>query len=215
MKKFVFKTALKTFFIVVGVLVIGFLVFNLACPQHMATLFEQAGNYNLAVRYAALRYSYTDDTNDLARCLEDAILAGDDALTLEYGDEFLERDDSAQVMYELTAERGTDYLQLFGNAVVRAHYSTGDFVGALTLAFNINGETSFAYGNPLMSLAVAVISRSDVENAPIMLNALEHIATEDETEQSYLNDVISRVGSLVSENNNTAVYAAIKLTKDV
>ena len=66
-----------------------------------------------------------------------------------------------------------------------------------------------------MSLAVAVISRSDVENAPVMLNALEHIATEDETEQSYLNDVISRVGSLVSENNNTAVYAAIKLTKDV
>ena len=90
LKNFVIKTAVKTFLIVLAVAVAGFIIFNFAFPQHMASFAERVGNYDMALKYASLRYSYTGSTDDLARCFEDAILAGDDEAILEYGDEFFE-----------------------------------------------------------------------------------------------------------------------------
>ena len=106
----------------------------------MATFSEQIGNYTMAVRYAALRYSYSGSTYDLARCVEDSILAADgsprsdaNALIVEYGNQFFEKDDCEKVLRDLTEERGIDYTALFGNNLVNARYYTGDFAGALSL----------------------------------------------------------------------------------
>ena len=197
MKNFIVKTAVKTFLIILAIVVVAFGVFNFACPQHMATFAEQVGNYDMAVKYASLRYFYTGSTYDLSRCFEDAILAQDNSYIVEYGNEFFTKDDCAQVMYDKSVETGINYLDLFGGSLVKARYSTGDFTGALALASDLNGTTSFAYGNPLMSLAAAVAGGQDKANAPAVIAALEGITTDDSTEQANLTELIKRLNGLV------------------
>lgn len=204
MKNLIVKTAVKTFLIILAVAVVAFGIFNFACPQHMATFAEQVGNYGMAVRYASLRYTYTGDTRDLARCFEDAILAEDDSSVVRYGDEFFRKDDCAQVMYELTAEsvdettgRYVDYLSLFGGSLVKSRYATGNFEGALSLALDLNGGTdSFEYGCPLMSLTAAVYGGQDRENASALLEALRGLSPSDEEQKQLLEQLIKSVTTL-------------------
>ncbi len=204
-KDFVVKTAVKTFLIILAIVVVAFGVFNFACPQHMATFSEQIGNYTMAVRYAALRYSYSGSTYDLARCVEDSILAADgsprsdaNALIVEYGNQFFEKDDCEKVLRDLTEERGIDYTALFGNNLVNARYYTGDFAGALSLAVELNGSTSFVYGNALMSLTAKVVGAQDAANAPALLEALNGITPSDGGEQSVLDSIKDSVRALIS-----------------
>lgn len=196
MKNFVIKTAVKTFLIILGAAVVGFGIFTFACPQHMASFTEQLGNYTLAVRYAALRYSYTGDTRDLARCLQDAILCGDDGLVEQYGDEFFQKDDRALVMAELSAETGVDHLYFFGSALACARYRGGDFGGALAFASDINGASSFASGNPLMALASELIGAGDGENAPALISALNGLSVADDGQKALLAEVVSALGQI-------------------
>lgn len=203
MKHFLVKTAVKTILIILAVAVVGFGIFNFAFPQHMATFAERVGNYGMAVRYASLRYSYTGDTRDLARCLEDAILADDDASVVRYGNEFFGKSDRAQVMYELTADSMdseglvVDYLNFFGGGLVGARYATGDFNGALSLALELNGGASeFVYGCPLMSLAAEVVGGEDRVNAPALLSALQGITPSDEEQAEMLRILTNSVKNL-------------------
>ena len=176
MKNFVVKTAVKTLLIVLAVIVVGFVIFNFAFPQHMATFAEKLGNYDMAVWYSSLRYSYTDDTDDLARCLEDAILAENDQKIVEYGDEFFEKDDRVAVMVQLTEDKGIDYLNLFGGHLVSSKYACGDFDGALDLALDFFESTqSLGYECPLTSLVASLVSNKDAVNAPALLEALQSI----------------------------------------
>lgn len=162
----------------------------------MATFAEQVGNYDAAMKYSSLRYFYTGSTYDLSRCLENAILAEDDKMIAEYGNEFFGKDDCAQVMYDKTAETGINYLDLFGGSLVKARYSTGDFEGALGLAKDINGTSSFAYGNPLMSLSAAVIAAEDGASAAAVLLALADIKPAAEQDIANLNEISARLAEL-------------------
>lgn len=56
MQKLVVKTAVKTVLILLGIVIAAFAIFNFAFPQHMATAMESLGNYDMAVKYANLRY---------------------------------------------------------------------------------------------------------------------------------------------------------------
>ncbi len=199
MKKFIIKTAVKTFLICLLVLVVGFVGFNFLCPQHMATYCERLGNYRMAVNYAALRYTYTDDTYDLARCFEDSILTGDDELIVRYGDEFIGKDDWVLVTFDMTVSSGVDYYTLFGGQLVKSRYDTGNFASALELAVYLNiPEGSFAMSCPLMSLSASVIGRQDRENAPALLEVLQSLSPdpEDTDEVEALEDFIKRVKNL-------------------
>ena len=185
MKKFIIKTAVKTFLICLLVLVVGFVGFNFLCPQHMATYCERLGNYRMAVNYAALRYTYTDDTYDLARCFED--------------DEFIGKDDWVLVTFDMTVSSGVDYYTLFGGQLVKSRYDTGNFASALELAVYLNiPEGSFAMSCPLMSLSASVIGRQDRENAPALLEVLQSLSPdpEDTDEVEALEDFIKRVKNL-------------------
>ncbi len=197
MKNLIVKTAVKTFLIILCAAVLIFGIVSFACPQHMATFAEQIGNYGIALRYASLRYTYTDDTGDLARCVEDAILAGDDSSVIKYGDEFFEKEDCEQVALELYIDTNIDYYGLFSSELVKAYYATGEFGHALELAEDFNdGTDAFEYGCPLMSLAISVISGGDGENAGAMIESLQQLSPSDETQIQYLNDVIERLQAL-------------------
>lgn len=196
MKDFIVQIAVKAFLIVFGVVIVAFIIFNFACPQHMATFAESIGNYGLALRYASMRYSYTSDTRDLARCVEDAVFAEDNASVIEYGGMFFEKDDCAQVMYDLTLENNVNYLNFFGGALVSAHYAEGDFSAALDVASDLNGTESFAAGNPLIALASAVISSSDAANAPALVAVLQGVSPEDGEQSELLSEVLADLSAV-------------------
>ena len=196
MKNFVVKTAVKTLLIVLAVIIVGFVIFNFAFPQHMATFSERIGNYNMAVWYSSLRYSYTGDTEDLARCLEDAIFAGDDQKVVEYGDEFFEKEDHAAVLVQLTEDSGINYLNFFGGCLVESKYACGDFDGALDLALYFYESTGIIdeYECPLASLVASVVLNIDTTNAPALLEALQSIEL---SENDALTKFIEIVSALV------------------
>lgn len=197
LKNFVVKTAVKTLLIVLAVLVVAFVIFNFAFPQHMASFAEKIGNYDMAVRYASLRYSYTGDTDDLARCFEDAILADDNELIIEYGDQFFEKDDHAQVMVNLSLDREIDYYDLFGGGLTRARYETDNFSGALELALDLYDDTkSLTYSCPLTSLAASVVNNNDTQNAPALLDALEGISPTNDGGEEILSSLVGSLGEL-------------------
>lgn len=172
-------------------------MFNIAFPQHMATFAEQIGNYDMALKYASLRYTYTGDVYDLARCVEDAILAGDDESVVNFGNQFFARDDSDEALESLEEESGINYAFVFGSGLSGALYSTGDFAGALSLAEELNGGPyTFEYGCPLMSLAAEVVGRGDAANSAAMAGALNGLQLSDEDQAADRDELVERLNAL-------------------
>ncbi len=181
MDKLVVKTAVKAVLIILGALLIIFAIFNLAFPQHMASLWESTGNYSVAVKYADLRYSYTKDGNDLARCFDDSVLWGDEKSIIEYGnelvvhDDFLEVCESKDAVYTDNLYGAIKYRDRVYSEIAGAYYrrgDDGDLLKAVTVAAESNGSTSFGYGNALMSLASKINKNKDADGAELMLYAL-------------------------------------------
>ena len=175
------KTAVKAVLVILCAVLVAFAVFNLAFPQHMATLWENTGNYAIAVKYTDLRYKYTGDGSDLARCFDDSVLAVDNEIIISYGNELIARSDFAEICEkkdELFSEGlyGTlKYKNTVYSEIARAYYRRGfdgDLVRAVKIAAEGTPSTSFEYGNPLMSLAAKIRTSKDGNGAELMLLAL-------------------------------------------
>lgn len=93
MKNVIFKSSLITVGILAAAGILIFSLWILIAPQSMATVSEKLGNYNFAVTCADLKYKYSGDTEDLARCAEDSILSGEDKLIVKYCEKLIDRDD--------------------------------------------------------------------------------------------------------------------------
>lgn len=192
LERIVVKTAAKTALILLGVLVVAFCVLNLVFPQHMATFTENIGNYTLAVKYASLRYSYTGDVYDLARCVDDSILAEKDDLILDYGEKLLGDEGYAMVVEYKNAQvlnGAMDYDAFVCGKVAVAQYRMGDFDAALELAENSNGTNSFKKGNALAALAVEVRAQRDAESAEKLLAVLDGINSSEEEENKFRDEL--------------------------
>ena len=120
MKKIILKASLIT----VGALIAaGILVFSLwilISPHSMATVSEKLGNYNFAVTCANLKFKYSDDTEDLARCVEDSILAKDDEKIVKYGEQLIARDD----FDKMCEKRDSELVPLDGKQGATNNYKT-------------------------------------------------------------------------------------------
>ena len=192
MEKIVVKTAVKTVLIILAAILAVFAVFNFAFPQHMATLTEGMGNYSLAIKYASLRYSYTHDGEDLARCFDDAVLWKNDKYIIEYGEELIKRYDFSDVCESKNKSSGIyDYKHRVYGKLAVSYYNTGKKSDAVLFAASANEPDSFVYGNALMSLAVAVRAAHDSETCGLLIEELEKIHPVNEQEISYLNQVIA------------------------
>lgn len=201
MDKLVVKTAVKAVLIILCAVLVAFAVFNLAFPQHMATLWENTGNYAIAVKYTDLRYKYSQDGDDLARCFDDSVLAGDNEIIIRYGNELIAHADFSEIcekkdeifsngLYGTLKYKYTVYSE-----VACAYYRRGfdgDLKKAVEVAAAGTPSTSFEYGNPLMSLAAKIRTGHDVNGAGLMLLALngeydfEGVHPTDATEIEYL-----------------------------
>ena len=142
MKNVILKATLVT---VAALAAAGILIFSLwilIAPQSMATVSEKMGNYNFAVTCANLKYKYSDETVDLARCAEDSILSGEDKLVIKYCERLVEKDDFdelcrrrdeelSRTLFGVYATKYNTYI--IGNLAV-AQYRAGDLQKAVATA---------------------------------------------------------------------------------
>lgn len=199
MEKLVVKTAVKTVLILLGVAVVAFAVVNFAFPQYMATVSESMGNYDLAVKYASLRYRYTRNCDDLARCFDDGVLSGNDKYVLQFGEQLVEHRDYAEVCREKDHKQtgsGYSYNHWVQARLAIAYYNTDQKAKAIDMAAEDNGTESFVYGNPLMSLVAYIRSGNDKEAAKYILTKLNAIHPADAKEQGYLTEAVTAMNSV-------------------
>lgn len=190
---------MKTVLIILGVVVVIFAIFNFAFPQHMATLTEGMGNYNLAVKYASLRYSYTHDGDDLSRCFDDSVLLGNDKYIIQYGEELTARNDF-ELICEVKNEKvggGYDYRHRVLGKLAVSYYKTDKKQEAVELAYEANGTGSFAYGNALMALSAVVRSAKDGTVCASIIEKLDKITPVKEEEINYVKEVKSSLKTVV------------------
>ena len=205
MEKIVVKTAVKTVLIILGILVAVFAVFNFAFPQHMATATESIGNYDLAVKYSLLRYNYTKNCEDLARCFEDSVLLGEDKYILEYGEKLTGHHDYEEVCKAKNEQQSGsrfDYKHWVNSKLAVSYFNTGEKAKAITLASDDNGTETFVYGNALMSLAARIRTAADGEAATAILTVLENIHPAEETEKDNLTQIVAILRGVALNANN-------------
>ena len=135
MKKIVLKSALIT----VGALIVaGILIFSLwllISPQTMASSSEKLGNYKFAVTCANLKYKYSGETEDLARCAEDSILSKKDKLIVKYCEKLLECDDFEEYCNERDKQLSSHVGQYLSQPNYKAY-----IIGTLSLSQYREGD---------------------------------------------------------------------------
>ncbi|MGN0823430.1 MAG: hypothetical protein ACI4MB_00015 [Candidatus Coproplasma sp.] len=167
---------------------------------------ETLGNYNMAVKYANLRYMYTGDCFDLARCYDDSVLAGENESIILYAEKLLADKNYDRVCAERNGIYNDMYSDQFGfnfdydlrvrSTTSAAYYSEAIkkegndrstyTQKAIDFALEANGTDRFPYGNSLMTLSIKITNNNDLAAAQSMLVVLDGITPTDEDEKNDL-----------------------------
>lgn len=181
------KVVIKAATITVGALAAaGILIFSLwilISPQSMAAVSERLGNYGFAVTCADLKYKYSGDSYDLARCCEDSILSGDDGLVLKYCGQLVEKEDFDGVCRrrdeELARTEFGSYTLKYNTYIISnlavSQYRAGDLEKAVATAES--GEEVECFRKLVIEIRLSG-SASDAEallTLPTRLDAIEYI----------------------------------------
>lgn len=206
------KTALKTLLAVIIAIIIAFGVASLAFPAGMASVFESMGNYTLATGYASLAYTYSPTTENLSRCVEYSILAGDDGNIMSFAEKLVEADDfddycaSVDEAVNSSCEKkyGKTYKEQYGYAysyrqfvyghLACAQYNRGKKNEAIATAEAAMGGdfSSFPRNNALFALARRYGEKQDTDSSKDkLLEVLQKFHPIDENEAEYLSVAIS------------------------
>ncbi len=202
LKKIIIKSAFITLGILAGCAVLVFAVLSLGFPSTVARWSYQLGNYGMATKYAALYYSYTGETEDLALCAEYSIISGKDSYIIKYCEKLIDRDDFAQYCAEYDAaiteaypSLEYSYRQDIYGKLAQAYYSSGDMQSAIGTAVEAVAEdcdrkqyalgeeldctiTCFPVSNAIGSLALKIISSGDGDAANYLLQIFQKVQTE-------------------------------------
>lgn len=201
MNNIIAKTALKTLLVLIIAAILAFGVASLGFPQHMATLFENLNGYSFATGYAGLAYSYSRTIENLSRCVDDSILAGDYVNVINYGELLVSEEDFVAFAAErtsadrekLSTESASDYNYyhvVYGNLAC-AKYNRGDSEGALATAKESLPEGSgFPANNAYAALAVRANLKSDAQFLSELYNAVK-VLTPNSGEEEYYEAVMA------------------------
>lgn len=191
MNKIIIKTALITICSLVVAAGAVFALWLVCSPQTMATSCEKTGNYSLAVTCADLRYKYTKDVNDLARCADDAVLSGKDNLICEYGEKLIAEENFEEVcknrdgsVPENNGGIPFGYKSYICGHTAAALYRSGNTAEAVETALK-GGENAFP------KLVIEIASRSDQAAAESALDALDSL--EDTEETKALSEILKKI----------------------
>lgn len=198
MNNVIVKTALKTLLAVIIALVVALAVLCLGFPQTVAGIFENSGNYSMAIPFASLRYTYTGSAEDLAKCAEDSIFAGDNRSVTVFCGELTKREDFPDICTKKDESVSQGYYRRYIYAnYAYSLYLCGNADEALKAADEgVSGEEGFPLGNAYAKLAIAVAEAKDGQTALKLLERLNGI-TPEESEKNYLDKtkkVISDIG---------------------
>lgn len=160
-KKIILISALEGLAALAVAALLVFSLWILCSPQTMATACEKTGNYSFAVTCADLRYKYTKDTDDLARCVQDSILSGKDKYIIEYGESFLGKDD----FEEACEKKGGSFKVAVCGSLALSQYNAGDIQKAVDTC-KTGGGASF------IKLTVAVAENGSAEDKNTVKTAL-------------------------------------------
>lgn len=193
MVKIIVKTFIKTALAVVVMLAVAFGVVSIAFPQHMATLFENAGCYRTATDYASLRHFYTGNVNDLDRCARDSILSRNNGKIVKYCGKLVADEEFAELCTSyIGAYDSYDYRQYICGNLASAQYAEGDAEGAVdTATAALDGVEGFPVNNALALLCIRVAEREDGQTAKVLLAALGECSPVGETQTTYYQSVIN------------------------
>ncbi len=172
MNKLVIRTALITVAILAFSALAVFSLWILCSPQTMASACERTGNYPFAATCADLRYKYTKNVGDLARCAEDGILSGKDGLIVRYGGLLIaDKDfDSLCAKKDEALKDGqyggytADYKSYICGHLSAAQYRKGDFSEALKSA---------EFGDSYNKLVLEIVTGGTKAEAGKVLEKLE------------------------------------------
>lgn len=197
MFKIIAKTALKVLVAVIIALIIAFAVASLGFPKSMAGFFEKQGAYSFAGGYASLQYGYSGKTEDLARCVQDYVLAENDKNTVKFGDKLAAAEDFDGFSESETARLGFDYKQYICGKIACAKYRNGDKDGALVFAKTAVEESGrFAKNNALVQLVLEIYGADDADAARAAKPVLENVPhSEDDSE--YLLSIIKVLDNII------------------
>lgn len=203
MYKIVFKTALKTFAILLALSVVAFTVASLGFPQHMATFFEKTGNFSFATGYASLAYTYSNSFDDLARCADDSILSKDDRnivnfagkmTSMEYEKQFEEyckkRDAGIAENFSGVSDAGFGYRRYILGNLACAQYSLGNRSAALATAEKTTEEGGFPRNNAYAMLARRAFEKHDGAMKAELKRIVEGLSGDGEDEEEYRQTVL-------------------------
>lgn len=188
MNKVILKTALLTLVTLAFAAALVFSLWLLVSPQTMASSCEKTGNYSFAVTCADLRYKYTKNVDDLARCVQDSILAKNDSLIVKYG-EPLVADEGFEGLCarknELVADTeygsyAADYKGYICGSLAAAQYRTDSVDKAVATAEKYGSYTK---------LVIAIYENKDKDAAGKVLTALDG---SDEDLSKLLEQIISQ-----------------------
>ena len=193
LKNVVANTAFKTVLIVIAAIIIAFATASLGFPQHMATMFEDMGAYSFATGYAGLAYKYSGTVENLARCVDDSILAADDANIINYGDKLVKRKDFISYSEKRTAaSNGVNYYHFVYGKLACAKYNRGKKEGALKAAqTSMQNVSDFPVNNALGLLSARAFKKSDIEFCRKLSEEIGKFNPSDEQQQKYYDAVIS------------------------
>lgn len=160
-KKIILISALEGLAALAVAALLVFSLWILCSPQTMATACEKTGNYSFAVTCAGLKYKYSNDTDDLARCVQDSILSGKDKYIIEYGESFLDKDD----FEEVCEKKGGNFKVAVCGSLALSQYNAGDIQKAVATC-ETGGGASF------IKLTVAVAENGSAEDINTVKTAL-------------------------------------------
>ena len=186
------KTATQVLLIVLALAVVAGAVLHFCFPQVMATFTEKVGNYHLATYYQSQVYNNTGDVADLTRCVDDAILSGDDKNIVQFGDALISHekfDEVCDAKNREFANISLNFKQYVCGKVAISKYNLRDFNGAILLAKTANGITSFENNNALITLSLKIVQAKDTVCAIEMLSGLDGISPTSSTDVSRLNQI--------------------------
>lgn len=204
-----------------GIIIAAFAIFNFAFPQHMATAMESLGNYGMAVKYANLRYMYTNDSFDLARCYDDSVLADDDGAIIYYAEKLMadnnylkvceERNDMYNKMYHDQFGFDFNYDLRVRSALSSSYYNEGlkkegaeretYTQKAIAFALETCGSDRFPYGNSLMTLSIKIANNKDKTAAESMLEVLNGVTPSEASERSDLDYLKNKLRGVINGIN--------------
>lgn len=201
LKNVVTKTAFKTVLIVIIALIVAFATASLGFPQHMATMFENVGAYSFATGYAGLAYKYSGTVENLARCVDNSILAADDANIVNYGDKLVKHKDFISYSEKRTAASGkVDYYHFVYGKLACAKYNRGNKDGAFkTAQTSMQDVSDFPVNNALALLVIRAVKKSDMEFCQKLSDAIIGKFNPSGEQQQKYYDAVVKILTEISE----------------